>query len=333
MIHKTSSMVEAGLMAAIAIVMALISMYIPVLGTFVNFVWPLPIIICGCRRGFKYSIMSLLVAVIIIAMVISPINAFFLGAIFGLLGLILGEWKRSHFSPCKLMMIGSIGAFLSLAINFVLSFAVLGIDPIEMMFSQFNESLTQLANYYREHGMDEATIKQNVEGYAEMLRMMRIIMPGAFLLSAPLMAFVNYIAAKKILTKMGERFEDFPKFTELIIPGWVLWPYALSLFAVTYFYQTDQSSIWYTVSVNVQTVCSFVLVLQGIVLVYWYTEHTHKPRWWANIGVALLFFVPLFSQILVYVGAFDVVFDFRKIRGKSLFSKDKPGEEKNKKRK
>ncbi len=330
MIHKTSSMVEAGLMAAIAIVMALISMYVPVLGTFVNFVWPLPIIICGCRRGFKYSLMSLLVATIIIAMIISPINAFFLGAIFGLLGLILGECMRRHLSPSKLMFFGSIGAVLALAINFALSFAVLGIDPIEMMFSQFHESLNQVAGYYREHGMDEATIKQTVDGYAEMLRMMRIIMPGAFLLSAPLMAFVNYIAAKKILTKMGEHFEDLPKFTELIVPGWVLWPYALSLFAVTYFYQTDQSSIWYTVSVNIQTVCSFVLVFQGIVLVYWYTEHSHKPRWWANIGVLLMFFVPIFSQILVYVGAFDVVFDFRKIRGKSLFSKNNSSVDKKK---
>ena len=53
MIRKTSAMVEAGILAAIAIVMALISMYVPVLGAFVNFVWPLPIVICGCRHGLK----------------------------------------------------------------------------------------------------------------------------------------------------------------------------------------------------------------------------------------------------------------------------------------
>lgn len=87
MIRKTSAMVEAGILAAVAIVMALISMYVPVLGAFVNFVWPLPIVICGCRHGLKWSIMTLLVATVIIAMIISPINAFFLAAIFGLLGL------------------------------------------------------------------------------------------------------------------------------------------------------------------------------------------------------------------------------------------------------
>lgn len=316
MIHKTSAMVEAGIMAAIAIVMALIIMYVPVLGVFVNFLWPLPIVICGCRHGLKWSIMTLLVATIIIAMLMSPINAFFLAAIFGLLGLILGECMRRHLSPMKLMLYGSVGGIIALVLNIVLSFLVLGIDPINMMFTSFDESLVQLAEYYREHGMSEADIKTSIDSYKEMFRMMRIIMPGAFFLCAPVMAFVNYIAAKKILVKLGESFEDFPAFILLKVPKWVLWPYCISLLAVTYFYQTDQSSWMYNVSVNVQTVCSFVLVFQGIVLLYWFVDTRKKPRWWANIGMLLLFAIPIFSQIMVYVGAFDLVFDFRKIRGR-----------------
>ncbi len=318
MIRKTSAMVEAGILAAVAIVMALISMYVPVLGAFVNFLWPLPVVICGCRNGLKWSIMTLLVATIIIAMIISPVNAFFLAAIFGLLGLILGECMRRHFSPMKLMLYGTVGAVIALILNIVLSFWVLGIDPIEMMFTSFHESLGQLADYYREHGMAEDEIKKIVDGYVEMLRMMKIIMPGAFFLCAPIMAFINYAAAKKILTKLGESFEDFPAFTMLRVPGWVLWPFALSLLAVTYFYKTDQTSWMYVASVNVQTVCSFIFVLQGIVLLYWFVDKHTKPSWWAIIGIILLFAVPVFSQLMVYVGAFDTIFDFRKIRGKNL---------------
>ena len=180
MIRKTSAMVEAGILAAIAIVMALISMYVPVLGAFVNFVWPLPIVICGCRHGLKWSIMTLLVATIIIAMIMSPVNAFFLAAIFGLLGLILGECMRRHLPPMKLMAFGTVGGIIALALNIILSFVVLGIDPINMMFTSFDESLVQLAEYYREHGMSEADIKSSIDGYKEMFRMMKIIMPGAF---------------------------------------------------------------------------------------------------------------------------------------------------------
>ncbi|MBQ7021304.1 MAG: YybS family protein [Phascolarctobacterium sp.] len=319
MFRKTSAMVESGIMAAIAIVMALISMYVPVAGAFVNFVWPLPIIICGMRHGLKWSLMSLIVAGVIIAIVISPINAFFLVAIFGLMGIILGECMRRRLPPMKLMFFGSIGAVLALIINVVLSFAVLGINPIEMMFASFNQSLTELAVYYREQGMSEADIKTAVQGYADLLSMMRIIMPGAFLVSAPVLAFINYWAAKKILAKLGETFEPFPPFTQLQVPGWILFPYAASLFAVTYFYLNDRDSWMYNLSVNVQTVTSFLLVLQGICLIYWFVENKKKPAWWAHMATGLMFFIPLFSQIIVYVGAFDIVFDYRKIRSKRLF--------------
>lgn len=314
MFRKTSAMVEAGILAAVAVVMALISMYIPVLGAFVNFVWPLPVVICGMRHGLKWSLMTLLVASVIIAVVISPVQAFFLAAIFGLLGLILGECMRRHLPPMRLLLCGSVGAVIALVLNIVLSLWVLGIDPLEMMFNSFNDSLVQLESFYREHGFSEEDIKASVNSWREMIRMMRVIMPGAFLLSAPLMAFINYIAAKKILTKLGEHFESFPPFTELIVPGWILYPYVLSLFAVTYYYKTDQSSWQYTLAVNVQTVTSFLLIFQGIVLLYWFCKTKGKPTWWANVGTALMFLVPLFSQIMVYVGAFDIVFDFRRLR-------------------
>lgn len=318
MFRKTSAMVESGILAAIAIVMALISMYIPVVGAFVNFVWPLPIIICGMRNGLKWSLMSLIVAGIIIGIIISPIQAFFLVAIFGLMGIVLGECMRRRFPPMKLMFFGSIGAILALIINVVLSFAVLGINPIEMMFTSFNQSLTELAAYYREQGLSEAEIQAAIQGYSDMFSMMRIIMPGAFLISAPVLAFINYWCAKKILAKLGETFQPFPPFTSLQVPGWILWPYGLSLFAVTYFYLNARDSWMYDLSVNVQTVTSFVLVLQGICLIYWFVEKKNKPMWWAHLATGLLFFVPLFSQIIVYVGAFDIIFDYRKIRSKRL---------------
>ncbi|MCQ2373004.1 MAG: YybS family protein [Phascolarctobacterium sp.] len=313
--RKTSAMVEAGILAAIAVVMALIAMYVPVIGAFVNFVWPLPIIICGMRHGFKYSVMTLIVATIIVAIVISPIQAFFLGAIFGLLGLILGECMRRHLSAAKIMLYGSVGAVIALILNIVLSFAFLDIDPIAMMFSQFDKSLTDMADFYRNHGISEADTQAAVQNYSEMLKMMRIIMPGAFLLSAPMLAFVNYFVAKKVLSRLGESFDDLPPFVNWIVPTWVLAPFILSLVGVTYFYINKLTDTWmYKLCVNVQTVCTFLLVLQAICLIYWYVKEKNKPKWWANVFTALIFVVPILSQIMVYVGAFDMIADYRKIR-------------------
>lgn len=313
--RKTSAMVEAGILSAIAIVMALIAMYVPVIGAFVNFVWPLPIIICGMRNGLKYSIMSLIVATIIIAIIISPIQAFFLGAIFGLLGLVLGECMRRHMPPMKLMLYGSVGAVVALILNIILSFAVLDIDPIAMMFKSFEDSLVTMGDFYRSHGISEEDTKLAVANYAEMIKMMRIIMPGAFLLSAPMLAFVNYFVAKKVLQRLGESFEDFPSFRLWKFPAWILVPFFASLVGVTYFFINKLTDTWmYKLCVNVQTVCTFCLVLQAVSLIYWYVDAKNKPKWWAGVATTLTFIIPIMAQIMVYVGAMDMVADFRKIR-------------------
>ncbi len=314
MFRRTSAMVEAGVLAAVAIVMALVGMYVPVIGAFVNFIWALPISICGMRNGFKWSLMCLVVASAIVAMVINPVQAVFLAAIFGLLGLVLGECLRRHLPPLKLMLYSSAGAVLALIINILLSFLVLGINPVDVMFTSFNESLVQLADFYRSHGMSEEDIKQAVNGYADMLSMMKIIMPGAFLMSAPILAFANYLVAKKILTKLGERFESFPPIYSLQVPGWLLVPYFASLLSVTWAYQYSRDSLLHHVSVNVQTVCGVLLVLQGIILLYWFMDKWKKPRWWAHLATCLIFVVPIFSQVLLYIGAFDIICDFRKLK-------------------
>ena len=329
--RKTSAMVEAGILAAIAVVMALISIYVPVVGAFVNFVWPLPIIICGMRNGLKYSIMTLLVATIIVAIIISPVQAFFLGIIFGLIGLVLGECLHRHMAPTKILLYGSLSAIVALVLNIVMSFAILDIDPIAMVFGQFEKSIEEMPEMYRKFNMSEEQIKESVAQYTQMVKMMRIIMPGAILISAPLISFINYYVAKKILGRLGESFEDLPPFVNWIIPTWVLAPYFLSLAGVTYYYVQKQTETWmYNACVNVQTVCTFALIIQAIVLVYWYVKNKNKPRWWADIATGLIFIIPLFSQIMVYVGAFDMVMDFRKIR-KDYSALPKAPEKKSKK--
>ena len=314
--RKTSAMVEAGILAAVAIVMALISMYVPVIGPFVNFVWPLPIIVCGVRRGLRWSIMTLIVAGIIIAMIISPMQAFFIAAIFGILGLILGECMRRHLSFNKLLLLGTLGGILALAINIALSFLLMGIDPINMIYASFDDSLLQVAEFQRSHGVSEADIEASIANYKEMLRMMKVIMPAAFLLFAPILALINYWAAKKILERLGEHFPDFPVFRNMSMPWPVLALFMVSLFGVTYFYQTAPDSWLYTAFVNVQALTSFLLVLQGIAVAYWMVDHYHKPKWWASVATALIFLIPVMSYVMVYLGACDVAMDLRKLRPK-----------------
>ena len=159
MAHKTSAMVEAGIMAAIAIVFALINMYVPFVGMFLNFIWPLPIILCGMRHGMRWSIMTLLVAGAIIAILISPLHSFTLVAVFGLLGVVLGECMRRRLPPLRLLAVGSVAAFLSLMISLLISILIMGINPLSMFFETFDKSLIDAVEFYQKQGMSEEEIE------------------------------------------------------------------------------------------------------------------------------------------------------------------------------
>lgn len=271
MIRKTSAMVEAGILAAIAIVFAIISMYVPVVGSFVNFLWPLPIAICGMRNGLRWSIMTLIVADIAVAVLISPLHAFSLLAAFGLVGLTLGECMRREYKPFKLMLISSMACLISIGASFLIALYIMGIHPVDMMFTSLEEAARESAGYYQSMGMSETEIEAAVKSNAEMLRMMRLIMPGAFFLCAPIIAFVNYLAARKILSKLGAAFDEFPPFTHWNVPGWLLWPYGISLLLVTYYVQYPES-LMYHIAVNLQVITSVFFVLQGIALIYWWLD-------------------------------------------------------------
>lgn len=273
MIRKTSAMVEAGILAAIAIVFAIISMYVPVIGSFINFLWPLPIAICGMRNGLRWSVMTLIVADIAVAVLISPLHAFSLLAAFGLVGLTLGECMRRGYKPFKLMLISSVACLISIGASFLIALYIMGIQPVDMMFTSLEEAARESVGYYQSMGMSQTEIDAAVKSNAEMLRMMRLIMPGAFFLCAPIIAFVNYLAARKILSKLGVAFEEFPPFTQWNVPGWMLWPYGISLLMVSYYVQYPES-LMYHISVNLQVITSVFFVLQGIALIYWWLEKT-----------------------------------------------------------
>lgn len=313
MANKTSAMVEAGILSAIAIVFALINMYVPFVGMFLNFIWPLPIILCGTRHGMRWSIMSLLVAGAAIAILITPLHAFTLTAVFGMLGVVLGECMRRRLTPLRLLAVGSVAAFISLMVSLLISILIMGINPLVMFFDTFDKSLLEVSAFYRQQGMNEEEIEKAIASAKHMFGMVRIIMPAAFLICAPLITFANYQAARAILNKLGEHFAGFPPFTSWDVPRWTLIPYGLSLLMITY-YMSQPASALYLLGVNIQMVCSVIYVMQGLSVGFWYIEKQGRPKWWRTILVSLIFISQFVSQVVVLFGAFDLIFDFRRKR-------------------
>lgn len=314
--HKrASTLVEAAIFAAIAVVFNLVFYYIPVLGILVNMLMPLPVAICGMRCGLRWSIMSLLVASVLVALLVNPLHALFFAGVFGIMGVVLGECMYRRYLPARLLIISSVGALIGLGVNLLLAFFTMGINPITTMVSAFDEAVPEVLATLDSLGMDPKAVAQMKQQMQTMVAMIKIIFPGAFVIMAPLLALVNYVAARKVLSRVGETFPSFPSFADWTLPFMVAPAYFLGLFGLQYLHGLGWQETWqYVLVANIWAVTGVLLVVQGLSLVFWLVRKYHKPKGWATAAVALCFLIPFVSMVVTYAGAYDLFVDFRRLR-------------------
>lgn len=315
-IGKTSALVESGILAAVAVLFTLIGNYVPVLDMIVNVLWPLPIILCGRRNGLKWSVLCLIVTGCVVAVLLSPLQALTQCLILGLIGLMMGYGMRRQLSPVKTLLLGSLGALISVILSGIAAYVFMNINVIETFYSSLDESLDISSGIFQTLGLGNAAEAQ----LAQMKKMFELILPAGVLLSAPITAFANYWAARKVLARMGDYYPWFPPMSLWTLPKWLLLPYGIGMVMMVYFGK-DDASIMYRLAFTVYTMVSMMLLLQGLCVVRWYVEYRGGPKFLLPLALMLTFTMPIASQALVVTGAYEMVVDFRKIRHK------KPGEE------
>ena len=110
--HRITPLTEGGLLAALTVVIAIASVYLPIVGPFIALLWPLPLAVLVLRHGMRQGIMAMLVAGAALAMLIEPVIALRLVAAFGPLGLMLGFGYRKGLSGVKLFPLAFLAAML-----------------------------------------------------------------------------------------------------------------------------------------------------------------------------------------------------------------------------
>jgi len=310
---NTRSTVEAGIMASIAIVFALISAYVPVVGVFVNLIWPVPIILLGIRHGFKWSVMATIVAGAIIAILMHPLQAVSIVVGFGLIGIVLGYAFRAGFGPFRAIMWGAVASLVSKLAIIGIGILVMGINPLNFDSATMDKTLVQALEIYRGLGIPEATLAPMAEQMRTMFKLLQLIMPAALVLAAVFDTYLNFVVARAVLRKLGHHIASFPPFKEWILPRYVLYAFILA-FAIMLFGQHQGIDLLSRIGTNILVVSNILLLLQGMALFYFLADKYNLSRLMRNIILLLILFNGLLTQIVVFAGIFDIAIDYRKLR-------------------
>jgi len=310
---RVRPMVEGGLLAAIAIIFAVISAYLPLIGPFVNLLWPVPIILLGVRHGYKWSILANIVAGIIIAMLIEPLEAISVVVGFGLIGIVLGYAFRRNFSPSKTMLWGSIASLLSKVALMGIGIAVTGVNPFNIDSEMMNQAVQQVVDLYRSFGIPAEELTQMTERMQSMIVYIKIILPAGFVLASIADTFLNFLIAKAVLRKLGHHIGDFKPFKQWTLPDYIVYFFALSLVMI-YWGQSREIAILYHSGMNLYMLASIALFLQGMSVFNYVVDKYNLSRWVRSIILMLILTNGFLSQLLVCVGAIDIIIDYRRLR-------------------
>jgi len=325
--YNTNEIVEAGLITGIIVILMLITGYVPILNIVSTLLLPLPVTVLALRRGYKLSVLSIVIGTILVAMVFDPITAVQSAFTFGFLGLSLAYCIKNEKSFGQTIIVMSIAAFIASILSTVLYSSLILKDGLNGIYTQSDKAIAMFKDSYESmkktlaaNNMNSDTMKQ----YDEILKLMTPdtlikMFLGCMFAYSMITAYVNYLVAEKVLKRLKYNIKEPIPFRYLSFDAKLGMAVVLIMFAGSLLtkYKVPAGEYMYSSS---NYVLMFILTVQGIaVITYFLLERLKLPK--AGVIAIIILGISFIGTFAIYLGLADLIFDFRKINKDSLFNK------------
>ena len=299
---STRSVVESGILTALMIVFAMIGLSVPMLGFFGSILVPMTIAVVGVRHGFRWSILSVVSAVIAIAFLLGPLTALIEGGVFGVIGILIGYGLRKQWSVSRLLIFPAIVLMLAVVVQFWASAWVMNLDPAQMWTSLGEQLEETMHDMYVNQGLSEEQIGVAMDSLQDQLSIMKkVLVAGLFCSGIAISYIINYLT-RLVLGRIGTY--EIPKIPT--IQGWRIPDWALHIFLVgliSYFVKQYVPFLEY-IGYNLMYLGGIMLFIRGISCIWRISESytsSRLVRW-----IVLAIFIAM-SQSAAIFGALDVL--------------------------
>lgn len=308
---RITPLTEGGLLAALTVVIALLAVYVPVVGFFAVLFWPLPLAVLVLRHGLRQGVMALFVSGAALAMLIEPMLSARLTLGYGPLGLVLGYGYRHSFGAVRLFLSGLAAATVGELMAFGLLFAFIGENPFTLFFETFTESVEASTALYAQAGMGEAEIETAKAEMLAGLHMAERMAPLILALLALLNTVAAYFLGGRVISRLGHSVPELPPFSRWRLPRFFALLFGFAMVGL-YFGSTRELEMLYVVSLNLNMLALFAGLIQGLSLVAALLNRFGVHGFLRSVLYLVLLLNGLFAQILAFAGLFDMLFDYRR---------------------
>ncbi|MFJ7725857.1 YybS family protein [Neobacillus sp. NPDC097160] len=305
-VHKLT---EGAILLAAVTVLLLITIYVPVIGSFLNVVLPAPFIIFAAKNNIK-NISAFFLAAIVISFIAGSLPGLGLMLLYGPVGVFIGYMLQKNKSRNAILISSSLILMAGIVIYYVVITAFIKFDIIHELHTALNQSLKDNQELLKAMG-NEKKIKDLKEQNANLIKMIEIYAPSYLILGSVLMSFVIQWVCFPIVKRFGINVQPWGKFRNLSLPKSLLWYYLIALGAMLVL-RPQEGTYLLSVLLNARYILEFFLIFQGLSFLF-YFFHQRSVAKGLGIFVAILSFtIPLVHTIIMLVGITDLGFDFRK---------------------
>ena len=299
---STRSVVESGILTALMIVFAMIGLSVPMLGFFGSILVPMTIAVVGVRHGFRWSILSVVSAVIAIAFLLGPLTALIEGGVFGVIGILIGYGLRKQWSVSRLLIFPAIVLMLAVVVQFWASAWVMNLDSAQMWTSLGEQLEETMRDMYVNQGLSEEQIGVAMDSLQDQLSIMKkVLVAGLFCSGIAISYIINYLT-RLVLGRIGTyEIPEIPTIQGWRIPDWALHIFLVGL--ISYFVKQYVPFLEY-IGYNLMYLGGIMLFIRGISCIWRISKSytsSRLVRW-----IVLAIFIAM-SQSAAIFGALDVL--------------------------
>lgn len=311
---NTKPLVDAAILAAVAVVIGVAGAIIPAVGVVSLFFWPLPLIILQMKHGMRLTVMALIVTAALTILIIGPLQALSIVGAMGFVALAYGYAFRKRMEPIRAYLLGGVGLAAGLLLIFGLAYLVTGRNPALDVWSLMEASYNQvLKSYGASLPPGQVTLLQNQIAWTKTVvtRYASALLVG----SGFIYALLQYALAESLLPRFGLTVRPFPAFARWqlpLLPVLLIWAPALVVSRASERFPVLAPYV--PAAINIFYLCSLVFVIEGLSVAYFYLTRLGVTKGLRVTIIVLLFIAPAAMNLAMWFGVFDFLFDYRRLR-------------------
>lgn len=311
MSSKITPTVEGGLVIAIAVILGLVSTYVPIIGMLVDFFWAVPFVVLAVRLGIQKATYALIITIILLSLFIGPVFTIRLALSFGFGGLALGFAIQNKFPAVKTFLLTLMVSFGAQIVAVALLLFMMDINVMQTQIDMVKESFDETFAFYESIGMEQAQINEAKAQVEPAINLLSLLMPTLLLLMALINTTACYYTSKWILPKIGLYMSEFPPFAQWRFPIAFLYLMILAVLGL-YWGSTRNLNLLYTVSVNANILSLFVGFVQGLSILSFAADKFNVSKLIRRLIFLVIILNFMLFQVVAFTGLFDMFFDYRR---------------------